>query len=894
VYPGSVVEYWLRIKVLLRHRQLDRDLDDELQFHLAMREQKLAESGVPEDEAHYAVQREFGNATRARETSHGMWTFRFLETLWQDIRYGMRQLRRSPGFTAVAVITLALGIGANTAIFSVVNGVLLAPLPYLQPDSLVAIWETLPKTKQIASISYPNFRDWRRDAGSFQRMAAVAGSDYELTSPGTPEHIWSMQTSAGFFATLGAKLTLGRDFTPQEDHYGGAPVVILSNRVWRNRFARSLEALGKVLTLNGVDYTVVGVAPPGFHLFGPPDVYTPLGQRNPVYLNPRGSHYGLLSIARLKPGVSVAQAQGEMSTIQDHLDDLYPDSDRGLGAKVVPLKQEIVGNVGGTLLLLFGAVGLVLLIACANVANLLLARSAARSREFAIRSSLGANRARVARQLLTESVLLSLAGGGLGVLVAAWGVKPVLATVPGTLPRGDAIGLRVPVLLFAIVAAFAVGILFGLAPALKSFKSNLQEALKEGGRTSSSGQHRAQNVLVIAQTALTLVLLVGAGLLLRTIRHLWDTNPGFNPRNVITFSVGFSPSVAKTGASTRTAYQQLVDRIRRIPGVQAADLTYILPLSGDDNTASFWIGAQKPAVVQAAPRMLVFDTGPDYLRVMKIPLLRGRFFTRQDTAKSPCVAAIDSVFAQTYFPSQDPLGQTLTFGWTPALGPCRIVGVVGHVRHSGIGAPGAHTRAQSYYPLYQIPDQYWSADELGSMCFIIRTPLAPAVVIPAIKKVVYGAGRQQTVYDVQTMEQVVSESMSAQRFPMILLGIFAALALTLASVGIYGVISYSVTQRAHEIGIRVALGAQKHDVFRMVVGQGIQLALAGVAIGAAAALILGRTLSSFSRLLYGVEASDPITFVGVSLLLTGLAVLASYVPARRATKVDPMVVLRYE
>ncbi|MGH7868130.1 MAG: ABC transporter permease, partial [Candidatus Dormibacteraceae bacterium] len=370
--------------------------------------------------------------------------------------------------------------------------------------------------------------------------------------------------------------------------------------------------------------------------------------------------------------------------------------------------------------------------------------------------------------------------------------------------------------------------------------------------------------------ALTVVLLVGAGLLFRTIRHSWNTNPGFDTQHVVSLKVGLSPSAARTGSSTRIAYQQLLERIRMIPGVQAADLTFILPLSGDNNTAPFWIGSQKPAVVQAAPRMMVFDTGADYLRVMRIPLLRGRFFTPEDTTKSPCVAAIDSVFARTYFSGEDPLGHTITFGWTPPLGPCRIVGVVGHVRHWGLGAPGAYTQAQSYYPLYQIPDRFWSAGQLESMSILIRTPLDPAVVMPAIKKVVYGAGRRQTVYDVRTMQEILSQSMSSQRFPMILLGIFAGLALLLASVGIYGVISYSVTQRVHEVGIRMALGAQKQDVFRMVIGQGLRLALVGLALGVMAALILTRVLSSFSHLLYGVRASDPVTFLVVSLALTGV------------------------
>ena len=817
-----------------------------------------------------------------------------MSTLLQDLRYGLRMLAKNPGFTIVAVMTLALGIGANTAIFSVVEGVLLAPLPYSEPDRLVMVWEWNLHLKQLREPSYPNFLDWQRDARSFQGMAGFTWHGYSLTSLGTPEHVVGIEISSGFFTTLGVKPAFGRDFSAQEDKHGGAPVAIISDRLWRDRFASNSEVLGKLVTLDGVGYTIVGVLPRGFHFYGDAEVYTPLGQGDSLMLNPRGG-YGCFAIARLKPGVAIAQAEAEMSTIQKRLEQLYPDANQGMGTEVVPLKQQMVGDMGGTLLLLLGAVGLVLLIACGNVANLLLARSAARVREFAIRSALGANRARVVRQLLTESVLLSLAGGSLGLVVAVWGVNSLLAAVPGSLPRSEEIGLNVPVLLFALGVAIVVGLLFGLAPALKTSKSNLQEVLKQGSRTSTSGHHRTQGSLVIFQMALTLVLLVGASLLFRTIRHLWKTNPGFDTQHLITFKVGVSPSLAKTPSGVRTAYQQMLERIRSIPGVEAADFTYNLPLSHWQNNAPFWIGSQKPAMVQAAPQMLVFDTGPDYLRTMRIPLLRGRFFTPEDNSTAPCVAVIDSVLAHTYFRDEDPLGQTLTFGWTPPLGPCRIVGVVGHVKHWGLGDESGYIRAQAYYPLYQLPDQWVTASEgYRATTIIVRAALDPAAVMPAIKKAVYGARRDQPVYDVHTLHEIASESMAWQRFPMILLGAFAGLALLLASVGIYGVISYSVAQRVHEMGIRMALGAQKGDIFQMVIGQGLRLALAGLALGIAAALIFTRVLSSFSRLLYRVSASDPLTFAAVSLVLTGVAVLACYIPARRATRVDPMVALRYE
>jgi predicted permease len=496
------------------------------------------------------------------------------------------------------------------------------------------------------------------------------------------------------------------------------------------------------------------------------------------------------------------------------------------------------------------------------------------------------------RQLLTESVLLSLAGAVLGLLIAVFGVKSLLAAVPESFPRSENIGVNAPVLLFTLGASIAVGILFGLAPALKSWNADPQGSLKEGGRGSTSAHHRAQSGLVIVQMALTLVLLVGAGLLFQTIRHLWDVNPGFDTQHLITFKVGVSHSLTKTASSTRIAYQQLIERIRQIPGVLAADFTDTVPLSGQGGTMPFWIGSQKPASLQGAPRLAMFLTGPDYLRTMGIPLLRGRFFTSEDTTKSPCVMVIDSVFAHNYFSDRNPLDQTLSAGFSP-VGPCRIVGVVGHVKQWALDDSSTYIQNLAYFPLYQDPDQWVPLNYPGTT-IVVRTPLEPVTVIPAIKAAVYGAGSDQPVYSVRTMQQIVSESMSEQRFPMIVLGTFAGLALLLASIGIYGVISYSVTQRVHEIGIRMALGADKRHVFRMVVGQGLALALVGLAIGVVAALILTRLLSSFSLLLYGVGASDPLTFTIVSVMLILVAVLACYIPARRAMRVDPMVALRYE
>jgi len=813
-----------------------------------------------------------------------------IASLGQDLRYALRQLRKSPGFTAVAVFTLALGIGANTAIFSVVEGVVLAPLHYREPDRLVMVWENNPRFPRVWD-SYPNFQDWQRNAGSFQQMAALREQQIDLTFPGAPSHIKASQISSGFFSTLGTELALGREFTLQENQPGGAPVVVISDHLWRERFGGRPEALGKSVTLDGVDYSIVGVAPPGFRLNLAADVFTPLGQLDPLILNNRGSHDGIFALARLKPGVNLPQTQAEMNTIQSRLDRLYPNDDRDLGIYVEPLKQVIVGDADQTLALLLGAVGLVLLIACANTANLLLARSAGRSREFAIRSALGANRARLARQLLTESVILSLTGAGLGTLIAFLGIRSALPAMP-ILPRSENVSVNAPVLLYTLIVSLVVGILFGLAPALKSWSADLQVSLKEGGRGSTIAHRRAQSSFIVAQVALTLVLLVGAGLLFRTILHLWNVNPGFDTNNIVALKVGVSHSLTKTPSGTRVTYKQLIERIREIPGVQAADFTTAVPLTGEGGYLPFWLDSQKPESLQAVPRMGWFLTGPDYLRTMGMQLLQGRFLTQHDDTQSPCVAVIDSNFARAFFPDGKPIGHTITAGFA-AFGPCAIVGIVNHVTYAGLQDSGPANQYQAYYSLYQDPDQ-WVPINYPDASIIVRTPLDAATLIPAIKAAVYQDSSDQPIYNVQTMQQIISYSMSEQRFPMILLGAFAGLALLLASVGIYGMISYSVTQRVQEVGIRMALGADKAKLLRLFISQELKLVFGGIAIGSIGALILTRTLRSFSHLLYGVGSQDPLTFATVSIVLIALAALAGYIPARRAAKVDPIVALRYE
>jgi putative ABC transport system permease protein len=884
---------WMRILIsraasLFTRRRLDADLDEELRAHVDLSTAEHLKCGLSPSDARAAALREFGGVAQTREAYRLQRGLLFPETLAQDLRFASRQLLRDPGFAATTILTLALGIGANTAIFTIVQSVVLAPLPYRQPDRLVMLSETRPGVKELG-ISYPDFQDWQRNSRSFERMAALAWRDYDLTGSGPAEHLDGMEVSSGFFATLGLKLPLGREFSAEEDRPGAAPQVILSDRLWKDRFASSPQIIGKTMLLDGVDYTIVGILPPGFRLWTQADVYTPLGEGEPLYFNDRTIH-SIVAIARLEPGLSIDQAQRELGGAQTDLDRFYPAADRTLGVSVVPLKRSIVGDAGGTLLLLLGAVGIVLLIAGTNVANLLLARAAARTREFGIRSALGASSARLMRQLLTESVLLALAGGLAGLGLANVGVRAAAATMLGNLPRSENLSLNFPVLVFAFGISLVIGIVFGLAPALRSSRFDLLRALKSGDRGSTRAHPHTQSTLVIVQMALTLVLLAGSGLLLRTLHDLWSVNPGFSTEHVITFKVGLSPSLTKTASSTRTAYRELLDRIRVVPGVEAADFTNIVPLGGNDNGGPFWVGAHQSTSIQDAPHALYFETGPEYLRTMKIPLVLGRFFTSADNSDSEPVVVIDTVLAHSYFPGKDPVGQTITVGhWRAA----RVIGVVGHVRHWGLGDPGTYNPSQIYICFYQLSDA-WIPAFARALSIAVRTQLDVASLMPPVESVIFGAGKDQPVYDIHTMEQVASNSMASQRLSMILLGAFAILALLLASVGIYGVTSYSVNQRIQEIGIRMALGASRRNILRLILRSGLQLTVAGLAIGIAVALMLARILASFSSLLYGVKASDPLTFLTVSLVLTGAAILACFIPARRAMSIDPMHALRNE
>jgi putative ABC transport system permease protein len=814
-----------------------------------------------------------------------------MTTLIQDLKYAFRMLAKNPGFTAIAVVTLALGIGANTAMFSVVNGVLLNPLPFHEPDRLVALYARMPPFDR-ASISYPNFLDWVRDNHSFSAMAAWQATDFNLTGMGEPERVPVQRISAAFFPLLGVKPVIGRTFRPEEDQVGGAPVALVSAGFWARKFGSSPDVLGKPLTLDGTAYTVIGVIPASFHFWGwnfhRSDVYVPIGQWNDPTFRDRRVGMGMDAIGRLKPGVTFAQAKDDMDALGRHLAQEYPESNKDTGIAMVPLKKSVVGDIQPYLLVLLGSVGFVLLIACVNVANLMLARSTGRMREFAIRIALGAGRVRIIRQLLTESVLLALAGGALGLLTATWGLQGALKMLPEALPRAENIQLDARVLLFTFGVSALAGILFGLVPALKTSRGNVHETLKEGARGSTGAHHRTQRAFVVVEMALAIVLLAGAGLMIRSLAKLWNMDPGFDPDHVMLFSTSFPP--IKSPGAIRSFWREMQVKLTAIPGVEAASLSVASrPMRGDSELPLWLEGQPKPSSQAEMKNSLFYLVQPDYLKVMRIPLERGRFITPADDEHSPLVTVIDERFAKLYFPGQDPIGRRVHFDILNTT--AEIVGVVGHVKQWGLDEDASSpVLAQCYFPLAQIPDQFLPLLATNSGA-VVRTKGSPLAVTGSIRQAMEQLNSQLVVYDTISMDGIISDSLSAQRFAMILLGIFAGLALVMSCVGIYGVISYLAGQRTHEIGIRMALGAGRPEIFRMVLGQATQMALLGVAIGVVGALGLTRLMA---KLLFGISPHDPLTLVAVACLLTLVAVLASYLPAHRAAKVDPMVALRYE
>jgi predicted permease len=815
-------------------------------------------------------------------------------TIAKDLRYGLRMMAKNPGFTAVAVLTLALGIGANTTPFSVVNGVLLNPLPYPQPDRLIALYSRTANSSRW-SIPYPNFLDWVRDNRSFSALAAYREEDYNLTGKGEPERVPGEMVSATFFPVRGVKPALGRTFLPEEDQLGARQVVLISDSLWKRKFGSAPDAVGKTLTLNGAGYTIIGVIPASFHHSGNnfgsgTDVYASIGQWNDPTFRDRRTGMGMDAVGRLKPGVTFEQAKADMDAVARHLAEEYPEADKGTGITLVPLKQNMVGDIQPYLLVLVAAVAFVLLIACVNVANLLLARSTSRTREFAVRTALGAGAGRIVRQLLTESILIALAGGGLGVLLCAWGLQAALKILPEALPRVEEVRLDGRVLLFTLAASVLAGILFGLVPALKSVRPDLHEILKEGGRGLSGTRHRAQGVFVVAEVALAVVLLAGAGLMIRALAKLWSIDPGFDSHNLLTFVLSLPPAARQNPDAGRAAWRRTQEELAAIPGVQFASLTVTaMPLQGDSEVP-FWLeGQPKPPTQAEMKETLFYTVQPDYLKVMGIPLQHGRFLTSADDEHSPIVTVIDERFAQLHFGNQDPIGKHVHFDILNVT--AEIVGVVGHVKQWGLDADATSSiQAQCYFHVAQIPDQFVPLIG-GNSGIVLRTAGSPLAQVGSIRRALDQANRQQVMYRIQTMDEIIAESLAARRFSAVLLGIFGVLAVVMSCVGIYGVVSYLAGQRNHEIGVRMALGAERRHVLLMVLGEGAKMTLLGVAIGLAAAFGLTRLMAT---MLFGVSAHDPLTLTAVASLLVLVALAACYLPARRATKVDPMVALRHE
>ena len=816
-----------------------------------------------------------------------------IEALAQDLRYGLRQLRCSPGFTLIAVLTLAVGIGANTAIFSVVDAVLLSPLPYPDPGRLVDVYQKT-QSGSYNVFSSPNFLAWRDHAQAFQQLAVWTGKSYNLADANRPEHISGTPVTANMFSLLGVNPLLGRTFLPQEDLPGGPQVVVLSYGFWQQHFGGAPGVIGSSVKLDGESYTVVGVMPPGFQVPNPGGGYVAGEIWVPLQINPadpnssaRGLH-SLFGIARLKPGVTLAQTEAQISNLSPQMAKEYPQTDAGFGLQLIPLLDDVVGTVRPVLQILLAAVGLVLLIACVNVANLLLSRATARHREIALRATLGASRARVVRQLLTESGLLALLGGAGGLALAFGAVRLLESLAPdGSIPRIDGIAVNGRALAFTILATLITGLAFGAFPALHASKADLNEALKESGRgaDTSRTRQRLRGALVISEVAVALMLLIGAGLMIVSFMRLKDVHPGFDPQHILSMKISL-PAAKSSGEQLAALREALVRNTAALPGVRSVALTRNLPLSGADPSLFFTIPGRPPVAPGQEPIARARFVTPDFFRTLGIPLRRGRDFTDQDGPSAPGVVIVSETMARQFWPKEDAIGKQIKPGYPGSPLLCTVVGVAGDVRHwLPIEEPPV-----AYYPYSQIPAGFVPLLE-SYVTLTIRTARAPGSLMTSVREQVHAINPDLPVFEIHTMDDLLDSSAASNRFQMLLFGVFAAVGLVLAAVGIYGVISYSVTQRTHEIGIRMALGAERSQVLKLIVGHGLLLALLGIAAGIVGAFALSRLMAG---LLYAVKPNDPATFVVVSLVLTAVALLASYVPARRATKVDPMVALRHE
>jgi predicted permease len=868
---------------LLHKSRVEQECTEEIQAYLEMQVEAKIMEGLDPAEARRAALIELGGMEQVKERVREVRMGYFLETMWQDLRYGVRVLVKSPVFTIVAVLSLALGIGANTAIFSVVNGLLLRPLPYPDSERIVHVWHTPPQESfpgmDKFSVSPANYLDWKDQSRSFEQMAAYADAGFSLSAGDEPVPISGAAVSADFFPVLRTSASQGRTFSPEEDQPGRDQVVVISHGLWQRTFGANPHLIGQTVTLDSRSYTVIGVMPAGFQFPQEAELWVPLAWDDKERQTRSIHDYAVL--ARLKPNVSLAQAQAEMRTISSRLEQQYPEEDKGWGAVVIPLQEDLVGDIRPALWVLFSAVGLVLLIACANVANLMLARGANRQKEIAIRIALGAARSRIIRQLLTESILLSVVGGLLGLLLAGWVSSLLVQLSSGDLPVHGEIGIDKWAFGFTLLVSFVAGIAAGIAPALQFTKTEMSETLKQGtGRTGgSSVKQGTRKALVTSEVALSLILLIGAGLLIRSFWKLQHVDPGFDTSNTLTMSLGISPTKYEDAHQQAAFFDRVLEQIRALPGVVSVGATTRLPLAGGGSTQPFVIEGRPVQAVAEQPTARTRYVSPDYFRTMGIPLREGRFFNDQDRENSAPVIIISDSMARRFWPGENPIGKRLTPSFHLQQGPREVVGVVGDVK-TGLDSDASATMYMSYE---QAPQSY--------MTIVARTASDPQKFIQTISKAIYAVDKEQALWDVRTMEQVLKTSVAGRRFNMTLLIVFAALALVLAAVGVYGVMNYSVTLRRRELGIRIALGARAVDILRLVIGQGLTLTLIGVGVGLIGAYILTHLMAS---LLYGVTATDLLTFFSVSCVLMAVGLLASYVPARRATKVDPMIALRSE
>jgi len=884
IWTSRLTSLW---RNLVHRGQKERDLDEEIRAYAAILEDEHAARGLPPEEARRQALIEVGGMEQVKEHVREVRTGALLETVGQDVRYGVRTLARTPGFTVAAVLALALGIGATTAIFSVVDAVLLRPLPYDRPDRLAVVL-----TRGTGPVAPGNFLDWRRDASSFERMGAAEAWGTNLGGDGRPEHVEGVRVTSDIFPLLGVQPQLGRTFSADEDQAGRGQVVVLGHRLWQRRFGADAAVVGRSITLDGVPHVVVGVMPKGFEF--PPFWATGAELWAPLPLAERaGSRNGqsLRTFARLAPGASLEKARAEMATITGRLEREYPGTNRNVVVR--GLDDIVVGDVRSALLILLGAVGFVLLIACANVAHMLLARASARHKEVALRAALGASRARVIRQLLTESIVLAAVGGMAGVALAAAVLRALIAISPGNLPRLETAGLDPRVLAVTVVVSLVTGIAFGLAPALQASRFDLTGALREGerGSTAGAGRHRLRRLLMASELALALVLLVGAGLMIRTFVALRRFDPGFDPRRVVTAVVSLKGSRSEEPGRRLTFYREVLDRVRALPGVVSASAINHLPLAGDVWGFPFQVEGQPPSAPGESPSAAFRVVLPGYFQAIGLPLVRGRDFTDDDRLGTPGTVIVNEWLAQRYWPGADPIGKRMTLDDLDQ-NPEWLT-VVGVARNAARGQWAAAPDEEMYLPLLQ--SRLYLEREGGPFSFltlVARTSTdQPAALGPSLRTAVWSVDGNVAVSEVQTMEEVVAAATSSPRFYLLLLGSFAAAALILAALGIYGVMSYSVAQRRNEIGIRMALGARRGDVLRLVMREAVGVVAIGGGIGLAVALLLTRLMGA---LLYGVGATDPITFVGVGALLALVALLATYVPARRAIRVDPLQALRTE